>query len=379
MFLLLLLVVGGTTTSRGPVLQGTAENESDSGETEAEASPRSLGRVGGERLAFAQVPRLSELALRAVGDLAARGDSREKRLAPGARTRALDGSGAAVPWLSPVERAATRRYLERIGALAKLSVHRLLFDSPVDARSKRADAATRTYPGYDVAANSPYARPSACVVLGPPRVGSAAKARGLDVADGAAFEHELAHLRRAVAAVNRLRPPFLVVLGDLTAYARDAPEYGAALLAARKVLARVSESVPTLYAAGDADAADLAAYERVFGSSYYAFWANGARPAARGNAPRRGARDSSDGAPGPPGGRRRGSSPAGQVPRRERPPPRRRRRRRGRAGPLARRGARARQARVAPELSGPPPGVPRGARSPSPRDPGARPAETPPA
>jgi len=56
---------------------------------------------------------LRELALRAVGDLAARGDPAEKRLAPSARTTALDGSGNQVPWLDPLERATVTRRVRR--------------------------------------------------------------------------------------------------------------------------------------------------------------------------------------------------------------------------------------------------------------------------
>ncbi|KAH8058409.1 3-phosphoinositide-dependent protein kinase [Aureococcus anophagefferens] len=188
--------------------------------------------------AATKIPTLAELALRAVGDLAERADYAEKRLGPSATTAALDGSGKTVPWLTAVERATLRRYLERVGALKTLKVHRLLYDSPVDARCSRTDPCTRQYLGFGYDAESK------------PRVGRKARLKKLDPADPASLDHELAQIRRAVSAVNRLRPPFLFVAGNLVAY--EVGEAGRAR-------------------------ASLDAYEATFGSSFYSFWKNGAK------------------------------------------------------------------------------------------------------
>ena len=230
--------------------------------------------------AATKIPTLAELALRAVGDLAERADYAEKRLGPSATTTALDGSGKLVPWLTAVERATLRRYLERVGALKTLKVHRLLYDSPVDARCSRTDPCTRQYLGFGYDAESKYESPAAFVVMGQPRVGRKARLKKLDPADPASLDHELAQIRRAVSAVNRLRPPFLFVAGNLVAYEVGEAGRAVALDKFKKTMARVSETIPTMYVCGALDAPDRAsldAYEATFGSSFYSFWKNGAK------------------------------------------------------------------------------------------------------
>ena len=119
-------------------------------------------------------------SLRAVGDLAERADYAEKRLGPSATTAALDGSGKLGPWRTAGERATLRRYLERVGALKTLKVHRLLYDSPVDARCSRTDPCTRQYLGFGYDAESKYESPTAFVVMGQPRVGRKARLKKLE-------------------------------------------------------------------------------------------------------------------------------------------------------------------------------------------------------
>ncbi|KAH8097925.1 3-phosphoinositide-dependent protein kinase [Aureococcus anophagefferens] len=176
--------------------------------------------------------------------------------------------------------ATLRRYLERVGALKTLKVHRILYDSPVDARCSRTDPCTRQYLGFGYDAESKYGSPAAFVVMGQPRVGRKARLKKLDPADPASLDHELAQIRRAVSAVNRLRPPFLFVAGNLVAYEVGEAGRAVALDKFKKTMARVSETIPTMYVCGKLDAPDRAsldAYEATFGSSFYSFWKNGAK------------------------------------------------------------------------------------------------------
>lgn len=206
-----------------------------------------------------RVGTLAELALRALGDsLAVRKTDAapEKRLAPSAVKE--DGR----PYLTPLERATLKRYVERLGALQKPHVHKHFFDSPVDARALKADKDTLAYLGCDFKEQSLYEAPTAFCLLGGPRVG---------FNDA---EAELAQLGRATRAINRLRPPLVVVVGTFAQ--GDATN----LTRFRKAMARVSEAIPVAYVCSINDAPTplaLDAWEALFGTSFYCLWRKGAR------------------------------------------------------------------------------------------------------
>ncbi|KAH8055247.1 3-phosphoinositide-dependent protein kinase [Aureococcus anophagefferens] len=106
--------------------------------------------------------------------------------------------------------------------------------------------------------------------MGQPRVGRKARLKKLDPADPASLDHELAQIRRAVSAVNRRRP-FLFVAGNLVAYEVGEAGRAVALDKFKKTMARVSETIPTMYVCGKLDAPDRAspAPRGDAGSSFY--------------------------------------------------------------------------------------------------------------
>lgn len=89
--------------------------------------------------------------------------------------------------------------------------------------------------------------------------------------DNRDFAQETANLEFAVAAINRLRPAFVVVLGDLVNKPGDAGQ----ILEYRRLIGRVDPSIPVYPVAGNHDIqnapspADLEAYIRHFGPDHY--------------------------------------------------------------------------------------------------------------
>jgi DNA repair exonuclease SbcCD nuclease subunit len=98
-------------------------------------------------------------------------------------------------------------------------------------------------------------------------------------ADNADSLQEQANLRFAVASINRLKPRFVVVSGDLVNKPGD-PEQ---IRIYREIMRGVDRGIPVYNVAGNhdlgnqPDAAALGRYRRAFGKDYYAFDAGGLR------------------------------------------------------------------------------------------------------
>jgi hypothetical protein len=89
---------------------------------------------------------------------------------------------------------------------------------------------------------------------------------------------EIAAMRSAVSSINRLRPRFVVISGALTWTATDAN-----LEAVKKIIARISETIPVLLVPGSSDMGSppsvegLERYRKNFGADHYGFWYSGVR------------------------------------------------------------------------------------------------------
>ena len=87
------------------------------------------------------------------------------------------------------------------------------------------------------------------------------------------FEQETANFEFAIATVNRLRPAFLIVTGDLVNKAGDPGE----VAQYQRIAAKLDSSIPLYNVAGNHDLgneptpASLAEYRRKFGPDYYTF------------------------------------------------------------------------------------------------------------
>jgi 3',5'-cyclic AMP phosphodiesterase CpdA len=92
-------------------------------------------------------------------------------------------------------------------------------------------------------------------------------------ADNANVDQETANLEFAVATINRLRPTFVVVTGDLVNRAADDAQVSAYL----RVMGKVDRAIPVYNMPGNHDVGNaptpesLAAYVKRFGPDHYAF------------------------------------------------------------------------------------------------------------
>jgi UDP-2,3-diacylglucosamine pyrophosphatase LpxH len=87
------------------------------------------------------------------------------------------------------------------------------------------------------------------------------------------FAQDAANFEFAVTAVNRLRPAFVVITGDLV----NKPGDAAQIAEYRRIAAKIDPAIPVRHIAGNHDvqnaptAASLAAYTKVFGPDRYTF------------------------------------------------------------------------------------------------------------
>ncbi|CAM9521247.1 unnamed protein product, partial [Sphacelaria rigidula] len=95
---------------------------------------------------------------------------------------------------------------------------------------------------------------------------------------------ESERLSRMVAIVNRLRPKFLLVTGDMTHAPPGEEFYEPQVNSVRQILAKVSETIPVLYCPGNHDLGnargekhDSTDYVQRFGADYFSFWWGGLR------------------------------------------------------------------------------------------------------
>ncbi len=87
------------------------------------------------------------------------------------------------------------------------------------------------------------------------------------------YSQETANYEFAVATVNRLKPAFVIILGDLVNKAGDADQ----IREFKRITEKIDRSIPVYLLAGNHDVENvpttetLAAYRREFGRDYYSF------------------------------------------------------------------------------------------------------------
>ncbi|CAM9759010.1 unnamed protein product, partial [Chrysoparadoxa australica] len=204
-----------------------------------------------------RVPKLEELAVRAFGKHLVRYAQETPVI--------LDPlpSHAQFHRLKAASQAAVKHYLYRAGDLASPRVFRLLFKSNVTAKCSRADPVLRECPGMGWEGQGQWEEPFFFIHLGDPLPAK--------IAD---MKAHLSDLHECVKAINKLRPKFVVISGSLN----HASEENVALM--RSVTARISESIPVVYACaslGSTDDQQRKDYRNNFGADYFGFWWGGVR------------------------------------------------------------------------------------------------------
>jgi 3',5'-cyclic AMP phosphodiesterase CpdA len=177
-----------------------------------------------------------------------------------------------------------RHFLHRTGSLSHPKVSRTLHSSLSDSKCLRADRVLREYVGLEWDAQGQWKEPFFFVHLTDPQLGLAVHGVSGDRGEGSGeYEAEAERLRKCVTAINKMRPKFVIVTGDLTQSRPFSPAYGPQVAEMRKIMSRVSETIPVLYAAGNHDVGEpftpdtYDSYEKYFGADYYGFWWGGVR------------------------------------------------------------------------------------------------------
>jgi len=203
------------------------------------------------------------------------------------------GTRPDIPWiksfnlqaLSSSYRARIAHILSRQQKLHPPGIFRLFHSSVVDARCMRASVSTKEFIGLSRDIHGEWESCFCFAVLSNPVYGmySASIECEGDITGGMDWSREQERLQKAISAINKLRPKFVVVLGDMTCADPSLPSYIAQSEAVRRTLARISETIPVLLLPGAHDMgksfnqSSIDAYIKRYGSDYYGFWFGGIR------------------------------------------------------------------------------------------------------
>ncbi len=95
------------------------------------------------------------------------------------------------------------------------------------------------------------------------------------------FEKEAALTQQAVEHINRLRPRFVIVCGDLTNAEPKHARYRAQVAQYHQDFSKVDSEIPLVCVCGNHDIGNrptpksIASYQENFGDDYFSFWVNG--------------------------------------------------------------------------------------------------------
>ena len=95
------------------------------------------------------------------------------------------------------------------------------------------------------------------------------------------FEQEAALAKQAVEHINRLRPRFVIVCGDLTNATPEQARYRAQVAQYHQDFSKVDAEIPLVCVCGNHDIGNrptpksIARYQKNFGDDYFSFWVGG--------------------------------------------------------------------------------------------------------
>ncbi len=147
-------------------------------------------------------------------------------------------------------------------------------DDPAIAAGDRFNQARdRTFQSFDVQAEQSWQGPYFFLQLADTQYGMFTGNTG--------FEKEAALVQQAVEHINRLRPRFVIVCGDLTNATPQHARYDAQVLQYKQDFSAIDEDIPLVCVCGNHDIGNrptpksIASYKQNFGDDYFAFWVGG--------------------------------------------------------------------------------------------------------
>ena len=134
-------------------------------------------------------------------------------------------------------------------------------------------SANRTFNGFDPQQEQTWQRPFFFMQLADTQYGMFTGDKG--------FEQEAALVQQAVEHINRLRPRFVIVCGDLTNATPNHPRYRTQVAQFHHDFSNVDAEIPLVCVCGNHDVGNrptqesIASYQENFGDDYFSFWVGG--------------------------------------------------------------------------------------------------------
>lgn len=144
---------------------------------------------------------------------------------------------------------------------------------PAEANGRFTQAENRTFKAFDPQHEKTWKRPFFFIQLADTQYGMFSGDKG--------FEQEAALVQRTVEHINRLRPRFVIVCGDLTNATPEHARYRAQVTQYQKDFSKVDEDIPLVCVCGNHDIGNrptsksIASYQQNFGDDYFSFWVGG--------------------------------------------------------------------------------------------------------
>ena len=180
------------------------------------------------------------------------------------------------PQMSESFRSRIAHCLHREQRLHIPTIIRLFHKSVLDAKCMRANVNMREYIGHCRDLQGHWLKNYFYCCISGLMVGQGEKLNNGDYS-------EQDTIRRAITVINKIRPRFLIVSGnftgkEITTTEVDDEERLNQVEVARKLICRVSETIPIVFVPGinevgvQPTATTLKAYRSKFGADYYGFW-----------------------------------------------------------------------------------------------------------
>jgi len=144
---------------------------------------------------------------------------------------------------------------------------------PVDTNERFTQANNRTFQLFDSQREQTWQGPFFFMQLADTQYGMFTGNDG--------FAQEAALAERTVQHINRLRPRFVIVCGDLTNATPDHARYHAQVQQYKRDFSQISPDIPLVCVCGNHDiggrptAKSIASYKTHFGDDYFSFWVGG--------------------------------------------------------------------------------------------------------
>ncbi|MBB76819.1 MAG: phosphoesterase [Planctomycetaceae bacterium] len=144
-----------------------------------------------------------------------------------------------------------------------------------DEATRFTRAQKREFQGLDYAREGKWSKPFFFLQLADTQYGFFTQNQG--------FQKEITLVNRAIQHVNRLKPRFIIVCGDLTHAIPSDPRYTAQVRQFKADFSKVSKDIPLVCVCGNHDIGNqpdpvlISSYRKHFGDDYFGFWVGGVR------------------------------------------------------------------------------------------------------